>query len=156
MKVGFTCSSWDLLHAGHIILLREAKENCDYLIVGIHVDPSLERPEKNKPIESLEERIIKVDSIKYVDKFFTYETEEELLKYLTAKEKLIDVRFLGSDYLGKDFTGRDLDIDIYYHHRDHNYSSSDLRHRIITDYENAKYDIVRDTITRMSRSKYIE
>jgi len=146
MKVGFTCSCWDLLHAGHLLFLKEAKENCDYLIIGIHSDPSIDRPEKAKPVESLDERILRISSLKYVDEYFVYESERELLDYLKFKEKSIDIRFLGSDYLGKSFTGEELDIKIFYHHRDHEYSSTNLIKRIITNYENAKYDIVRDAI----------
>ncbi len=151
MKVGFTCSSWDLLHAGHILLLKEAKENCDYLILGIHSDPTIDRPQKNKPIESLEERILRVSSIKYVDNYFVYHTEADLYDYLLENEEGICIRFLGSDYKDQAFTGSDLDIDIFYHIRNHNYSSSNLRQRIIEGYEDNKSDVDTDIINGMSR-----
>ena len=125
--VGFTCSCFDLLHAGHIIMLQYAKARCDKLIVGLQTDPT-DRPEKNKPIQSLEERRIQLEAVKYVDKIFTYNTEEELYKKLLEIKP--DVRILGSDYIGKSFTGDDLDIKIYYHDRNHNYSTTNLRKKI--------------------------
>ena len=126
--VGFTCSCFDLLHAGHIIMLQYAKARCDKLIVGLQTDPTIDRPEKNKPIQSLEERRIQLEAVKYVDEIFTYDTEEELYKKLLDIKP--DVRILGSDYIGKSFTGDDLDIKIYYHERNHNYSSTNLRKKI--------------------------
>ena len=126
--VGFTCSCFDLLHAGHIIMLRYAKARCDKLIVGLQTDPTTDRPEKNKPIQSLEERWIHLEAVKYVDEIFEYTTEEELYKKLLFINP--DVRILGSDYIGKSFTGDDLDIEIYYHERKHNYSTTNLREKI--------------------------
>ena len=125
--VGFTCSCFDLLHAGHIIMLQYAKARCDKLIVGLQTDPT-DRPEKNKPIQSLEERRIQLEAVKYVDEVFTYSTEKDLYKNLLFINT--DVRILGSDYIGKSFTGDDLDIKIYYNDRSHNYSSTNLRQRI--------------------------
>ena len=129
--IGFTCSCFDLLHAGHIIMLQYAKARCDRLIVGLQTDPT-DRPEKNKPIQSLEERRIQLEAVKYVDEIFTYDTEEDLYKKLLDINP--DVRILGSDYIGKSFTGDDLDIKIYYHDRNHNYSTTNLREKIVSKY----------------------
>ena len=129
MKIGFTCSCFDLLHAGHILMLKDAKEQCDKLIVGLQTDPTIDRPlTKNKPIQSLRERKIQLEAVRYVDDIFVYETESDLIDLL----KLIkpDVRILGSDYKDESFTGDELNIPIYYHERNHNYSSSDLRKKI--------------------------
>ena len=108
-KVGVVFGAFDLLHAGHLHLLSEARKKCDYLIVGLHVDPSIERPEKNKPIESLLERQMRLRACKFVDHVFAYETENDILIYLKART--VDVRFLGSDYINnptKSITGKDL------------------------------------------------
>ncbi len=132
-KIGFTCGAFDLLHAGHIITLKECKENCDFLIVGLQTDPTLDRPEKNKPMESLKERRIRLEGCKYVDKIIVYDTEVTLYKIL---EKINpDIRFVGVDHKGKPFTGDDLSIKIYYNKRDHNYSSTNLRKKIINQYK---------------------
>ena len=129
--IGFTCSCFDLLHAGHILMLQDAKRQCDKLIVGLQTDPTIDRPDtKNKPIQSLEERRIQLEAIKYVDEIFTYDTEEDLYKKLLDIKP--DVRILGSDYIGKSFTGDDLDIKIYYHDRNHNYSTTNLRKKIVS------------------------
>lgn len=128
-KIGFTCSCFDLLHAGHILMLKDAKKQCDYLIVGLQTDPTIDRPkEKNKPIQSLEERKIQLKAVKYVDKIVIYNSEKDL--YQLLKRLNPDIRILGSDYKNKDFTGHNLDIKIYYHKRTHSYSSSDLKKRI--------------------------
>ena len=130
MKVGFTCSCFDLLHAGHILMLKDAKEQCDKLIVGLQTDPSIDRPlTKNKPIQSLRERKIQLEAVRYVDDIFVYETESDLIDLLKLVKP--NVRILGSDYKDKSFTGDDLNIQIYYHERDHDYSSSDLRKKIL-------------------------
>ena len=126
--IGFTCSCFDLLHAGHILMLQDAKARCDKLIVGLQSDPTIDRPEKNKPIQSFEERKIQLEAVKYIDEIFVYETEEDLYKKLLDIKP--DVRILGSDYIGKSFTGDDLDIQIYYHERKHNYSTTNLREKI--------------------------
>ena len=128
MVKGFTCSSFDLLHAGHILMLKDAKEQCDYLIVGLQIDPTIDRPEKNKPIQSYEERYIQLQAVKYIDEIFVYETEEDLYKKILYFNS--DIRILGSDYKGKSFTGDDLNIPIYYHERNHDYSTSNLRKEI--------------------------
>lgn len=127
-KVGFTCSCFDLFHAGHLMMLREAKEQCDYLIVGLQTDPTLDRPEKNKPIQSITERFIQLDGCKYVDEIVPYATEKDLLDILTSYP--IDVRILGEEYLSKDFTGKDLDTYFYFNKRRHGFSTTELRKRI--------------------------
>ena len=136
MKKGFTCSYFDLMHPGHIKMLQDARNQCDYLIVGLQTDPTIDRPKtKNKPIQTLEERQIMLSAVRFIDELMIYDTEDNLYKYL--KKNKPDIRILGSDYKGKDFTGKDLNIDIYYHKRDHNWSSTNLRKRII-DKENKK------------------
>ena len=130
--IGFTCSCFDLLHAGHILMLKDAKDQCDYLIVGLQTDPTIDRPKtKNKPIQSLKERKIQLEAVKYVDKIITYSTEDEL--YLLLQKINPDIRILGSDYKEKSFTGDNLNIKIYYHKRGHNFSSSNLRDEIINN-----------------------
>ena len=126
--IGFTCSCFDLLHAGHILMLKDAKNECDYLIVGLQIDPTIDRKEKNKPIQSLEERKIQLQAVKYIDEIIVYNSEKEL--YNLIKKINPDIRILGTDYINKDFTGKDLDIPIYYHKRNHNYSSSNLKKSI--------------------------
>lgn len=132
MKIGFTCSAFDLLHAGHVAMLREAKSQCDYLICGIQNDPSLDRLEKNKPIQSVVERYIQLSAVKYVDEIIPYNTEEDLKDILLTYP--INVRILGSEYLHQDFTGKEIcqkrGISLYFNSRDHNFSSSDLRKRV--------------------------
>ena len=136
MKKGFTCSCFDLLHAGHAKMLQDARNQCDYLIVGLQTDPTVDRPDtKNKPIQTLEERQIMLSAIRFVDEIVIYTTEGQLYEYL--RDNPPDVRILGTDYKGKDFTGKDLDIDIYYHKRDHDWSTTNLRKRIAKE-ENKK------------------
>lgn len=128
LRRGFTCGAMDLLHAGHVLMLKECRSQCDYLIVGLQTDPSLDRPEKHKPIQSLEERRIQLEGCRYVDEVVVYETEADLITLL--KKIKPDVRFLGADWKGKKFTGYDLPIPVLFNSRDHGYSSSDLRARI--------------------------
>lgn len=132
MKIGFTCSSFDLLHAGHILMLEDAKKHCDYLIVGLQTNPSIDRDYKRKPFQTIVERQIQLSAVKYVDEIIIYETEADLLEILTTRH--IDIAILGSDYVGKDFTGKSLyesrGTEIYYHPRNHGYSSTDLVKRI--------------------------
>jgi glycerol-3-phosphate cytidylyltransferase len=132
MKVGFTCSTFDLLHAGHIQMLREAKENCDYLIVGLQMDPSVDRPEKNSPVQTIVERYTQLKGVSYVDEIIPYGTEIDLNDILTMYH--IDVRLLGEEYREKDFTGKDIckkrGIQLHFNKRDHRFSSSDLRRRV--------------------------
>lgn len=130
MIIGFLASSFDLgPHAGHMAMLKEAKQNCARLIIGLHVNPKAERDHKNKPIPSLSERFITLSGCKYVDQIIPYETEEELLELLRLL--MPDIRFLGSDYEGKDFTGKELPILVHYCDRLHNISSSRLRKQIL-------------------------
>tara|TARA_Y100001963_G_scaffold69845_1_gene97267 strand:- start:311 stop:826 length:516 start_codon:yes stop_codon:yes gene_type:complete len=136
-KVGFTCGAFDLLHTGHVLMLEEAKSVCDYLIVGVQSDPSIDRPGKNKPIQSYKERLIMVHGIKFVDEVVTYETEAELLEILKDLEP--DIRILGEDHKGKPFTGDDLPFEIYFNSRDHDWSTSNLRKRVYES-EKAKVD----------------
>ena len=139
-KIGFTASAFDLLHAGHILMLEEAKTVCDYLIVALQINPNTDRPGKRKPIQSVVERQIQLEAVKYVDKVVVYETEQDLLNLL--KILPIDIRIIGEDYLGKDFTGREYclsnGIQIYYNKRAHEFSSTELISRI-KSYENTKY-----------------
>lgn len=133
MKKGLTASTFDLLHTGHILMLKEAKEQCDYLVCALHVDPSLERETKNKPIQSLYERFIQLKAVCYVDEIIPYETEKELETILRTEN--IDVRIIGEDYREKNFTGDYLcysenTMELYYNKRKHNYSSTELRKRI--------------------------
>ena len=130
-KVGITASCFDLFHAGHVLMLQEAKDHCDYLIVALQTDPTIDRPEKNKPIQSVYERFVQVSACHYVDEIIPYSTEEDLLNLLSAQMTRIDVRIIGEEYKDKDFTGKYLDMEIYYNKRRHNYSSTDLRKRIM-------------------------
>lgn len=125
MIKGFTCGVLDLLHPGHLLMLKECKAQCDFLIVGLQINA---RPGKEKPIETFEERMIRLQSCKYVDKILNYDTEEDL--YNLLKELRPDIRFLGDDHRGKSFTGDDLPIKVIYNSRDHDYSSTNLRARI--------------------------
>lgn len=131
MKIGFTCSAFDLLHAGHILMLQEAKTQCDYLIVGLQIDPSIDRPEKNAPIQSITERYIQLKAVKYVDEIIPYATEDDLKNLLLALP--IDIRFLGEEYKDKIFTGRDIPNHLSickFNSRRHKFSTSELRMRI--------------------------
>ena len=126
--IGFTCGSFDLMHAGHVLMLKEAKEVCEFLVVGVQEDPSIDRDNKNKPIQTYEERIEMVQACKYVNEVVLYKTEKDL--YGLLKEMKPDVRIVGSDWKGKKFTGYDLDIEVYYNKREHNYSTTNLRRRV--------------------------
>ena len=126
--IGFTCGSFDLMHTGHMLMLKEAQEVCEFLVVGVQEDPTVDRKNKNNPIQSYEERIEMVKSCKYVNEVVLYKTEEDL--YGLLKEIKPDVRIIGSDWKGKKFTGYDLDIEVYYNKREHDYSTSSLRKRV--------------------------
>jgi len=132
MKVGFTCSTFDLLHAGHVQMLREAKDQCDYLICGLQVDPSIDRAEKNAPIQTVVERYTQLKAVRYVDEIIPYGTEKDLEDILTMYN--IDVRIIGEEYRDGKFTGRAIcakrDIELYFNKRDHRFSTSDLRKRV--------------------------
>lgn len=132
--IGFTASCFDLLHSGHITMLQEAKSICDHLIVGLQVDPSVDRPEKNKPIQTLMERQIQLNAVKYVDEVVCYSTEDELLHLLAALP--IDVRIIGEEYKGKKFTGFDYPINVHFNKRYHNWSTTRLRQLILDSSEN--------------------
>jgi glycerol-3-phosphate cytidylyltransferase len=132
-KIGFTCSTFDLLHAGHITMLEEAKHHCEYLIVGLQTDPTIDRPnEKNPPIQSLIERQIQLAAVKYVDEIICYQTESELEDLLLTLP--INVRILGVEYKDKEFTGKDIanqrGIELIFNKRDHSFSSTSLRKRV--------------------------
>ena len=127
-KIGFTCGAFDLLHAGHVVMLKEARENCDHLIVGLQTDPTIDRQEKNQPVQSVYERFTQLSAIKYVDEVIPYDTERSLIDLLESTP--INVRFIGEDYIDKSFTGDDLPIKIYYTNRKHSFSSSGLRQRV--------------------------
>ena len=129
-KVGVTVGAFDLCHAGHILMFKEAKEVCDYLVVGLHSDPTIDRPEKHKPIMSLEERKIILQAIKYIDEIFEYDTEAQLYEILKKNELGIDIRIIGVDWKGKAYTGYDLPIEMYFNTRDHGFSTTELRRRI--------------------------
>lgn len=133
MKVGITFSAFDLLHAGHIGMLREARANCDYLIVGLQTDPTIDRPtEKNKPVQTLVERYAQLNALKFVDEIVPYQTEEDVIDILELFQ--IDVRFLGEEYREKEFTGKDVcrkrGIELHFNKRDHRFSTSGLRKRV--------------------------
>ena len=132
MKVGITFSTFDLFHAGHIKMLEEAKSKCDYLIVGLQLDPSLDRPEKNKPTQSIVERYVQVRSCKYIDEVVPYVTEQDLVDILSSFK--IDLRIIGEEYKESNFTGKDYcekkGIEIYYNKREHRFSSSALRKQV--------------------------
>ena len=140
MKKGITFSSFDLIHPGHIVMLKDCKTVCDYLMVGVQSDPTIDRKlsndsyskisgkKKNSPIQTLEERLIMIKAIKYIDEVFVYETEKDLYKWLLTN--IWNVRILGSDWEGKKFTGYDIKGEVYFHKRDHNWSTTSLRKRL--------------------------
>lgn len=132
MKIGITCSTFDLLHAGHVLMLEECKLHCDYLIVALQTDPTIDRPKKNRPIQSLVERYLQLDAVKWVDKIIPYSTEAELEELFLSLR--LHVRIIGSDYEGKDFTAKGIctrrNIKIVYNQREHHYSSTALRRAV--------------------------
>ena len=132
MKYGITFSSFDLLHAGHVQMLREAKEQCDYLICGLQMDPSLDRTDKNSPVQTVVERYTQLNAIQYVDEIIPYNNEKDVEDILTMYH--IDVRILGEEYKELDFTGKDIckkrGISLYFNKREHRFSTSDLRKRV--------------------------
>ena len=133
MKIGITFSSFDLFHTGHVAMLKEARANCDHLMVGLQTDPTADRPEKNKPIQSVFERYVQLEGCKYVDQIIPYSTEKELEDILLTYK--IDVRFIGEEYKQNEFTGKQLCVDkgieLYYNKRQHSFSSTNLRTRIV-------------------------
>jgi glycerol-3-phosphate cytidylyltransferase len=133
MKTGITFSAFDLMHTGHSLMLKECKENCDYLIVGLLTDPTIDRPHKNKPVQTLFERYTLLSSNKYIDEIIPYSTEKELEQILLSI--VPDIRFIGEDYTDKDFTGKTIclenGIDLFFNKRKHEFSSTSLRKKII-------------------------
>ena len=128
-KIGFTCSTFDLFHAGHIVMLKEAKSLCDYLVVGLLVDPTKDRPDsKNKPVQSIFERYIQVSSCKYVDEVIPFESEQDLVDMILTINP--DIRIVGEEYKDKEHTGKGL-CNIHYNKRRHSFSTSELRERVI-------------------------
>ena len=135
MKKGITFGAFDLFHAGHILMLEEAKSVCDYLIVCIQSDPSVDRKEKNKPVQSVVEREIQVSACKYVDEVLIYDTEQDLLEIIETIDW--DLRIIGEEYKDKEFTGRKRTLDkCYFNKRPHNFSSSELRNRVSKEHFN--------------------
>ena len=133
--VGFTCSTFDLLHAGHILMLAESKSICDYLIVGLQIDPSIDRPNvKNKPVQSIVERFVQLSAVKFVDEIIVYQTEKDLEDMLMFLP--ITIRIIGEEYKDKEFTGKQIceqrSIQIYYNQRKHSFSTTELRNRVAT------------------------
>ena len=132
MKIGITFSAFDLLHAGHIKMLEEARRQCDYLIVGLQTDPTIDRPDKNRPTQTVVERYIQLKGCRFVDEIVPYATEQDLEDIL--KSFKIDVRIIGEEYREKQFTGREYceykGIEFYYNKRDHRFSSSSLRREV--------------------------
>jgi glycerol-3-phosphate cytidylyltransferase len=131
-RIGITCSTFDLFHAGHVIMLEEAKRQCDYLIAAIQTDPTIDRTTKNMPVQSIIERQIQVSACKHVDEIIVYSTEKELEDIFMSLP--IDVRIMGEEYRDTEFTGKAIcekrKIEIYFNKRDHYFSSSDLRTRV--------------------------
>jgi glycerol-3-phosphate cytidylyltransferase len=135
LKIGITFSTFDMLHAGHIAMLSEAKNHCDYLIAGLQTDPTIDRPDsKNPPVQSIVERQIQLSATRFVDEIVVYQTEQDLIDLLLILP--VDVRILGVEYENKDFTGKkecwDREIELVYNGRDHSFSSSSLRKRVAT------------------------
>lgn len=133
LKIGITFSQFDLLHAGHIAMLAEAKEHCDYLIVGLQNDASWDRPDKNSPVQSIVERQIQLSAVRFVDEIVVYNTEKDLEDILLTLP--LDIRILGEEYMQKEFTGRAIceqrGIELVFNRRDHSFSSSGLRQRVV-------------------------
>jgi len=147
MKIGITCSTFDLFHAGHVKMLEEAHQHCDYLICALQTDPTIDRPEKNSPVQSIVERYIQLDGCKWVDQIIPYATEKDLEDIFASFN--LDVRILGDEYALKNFTARDIcetrGIELVFNTRDHGFSSSELRSRIFKEeykkYQNSHVDI---------------
>ena len=152
MKIGFNCSSFDMFTAGHVTMLRQEKELCDYLKVALQVDPTIDRPGiKNKPVQSIYERYVQLQACKYVDEILVYSTEYDLLQLIMTQT--INVRFLSEEYLNRDFTGKQYctenGIELVYHKRRHDFSSSELRARTAR-LENSKETILKEVLPQYS------
>lgn len=160
MKVGITFSCFDLLHAGHVIMLEEAKSKCDYLIVGLQTNPQIDRPDKSKPIQSVFERYSQLKACKFVDEIIPYETEDDLIDILQSRN--IHIRIIGSDYFGQQFTGREYckesNIEIHYNSRKHRFSSSALKASVIKNNikgsESISYPV--DNIPHTGSASYVQ
>ena len=153
MKIGFNCSSCDLFHAGHVTMMKMEKQLCDYLIVALQVDPTIDRPGvKNKPVQSVYERYVQLQGCKYVDEILVYETEADLLNLLQTQN--IDVRFLSEEYKDRDFTGKqyciDNGIELFFHLRRHQYSSTELRNRVYTLEKKKRDEKIEDQVEQYS------
>ena len=129
--VGITAGAFDLFHAGHVLMLKDASNQCDHLIVALQTDPSIDRKEKNKPVQSMYERFVQLDACKYVDEIIPYETEDDL--YALIMNNNIDLRIIGNEYRNEDFTAREIGIEIYYNARNHKWSTTELRERILDE-----------------------
>ena len=129
--VGITAGAFDLFHAGHVLMLKDASNQCDHLIVALQTDPSIDRKEKNKPVQSMYERFVQVDACKYVDEIIPYETEDDL--YALIMNNNIDLRIIGNEYAGEDFTAIEAGLEIYYNVRNHQWSTTELRERILNE-----------------------
>ena len=142
MKVGITTSTFDLFHVGHVKMLEEAKTKCDFLIVGLQLDSSFDRPEKNNPPQSIIERYVQLNGCKFVDEIVPYVNEGDLMDILTSFK--IDIRIIGEEYKNKSFTGKDFckkkGIKIYYNKREHRFSSSNLREQVMKSEERKKFN----------------
>jgi len=142
LKIGITCSQFDLLHAGHIAMLSEAKQHCDYLIAALQTDANLDRPNKNSPVQTIVERQIQLSACRFVDEIVVYQTEKDLEDILLTLP--IDIRILGIEYIDKEFTGKSIceqrGIELIYNSRDHSFSSSSLRKRVVES-ENRKFTV---------------
>ena len=152
MKIGFNCSSFDLLTAGHVTMMRQEKELCDYLKVALQVDPTIDRPGiKNKPVQSIYERYVQLQACKYADEIVVYSTEYDLLQLIMTQT--MHIRFLSEEYLNRDFTGKQYcienGIELYYHKRQHDFSSSELRSRTAR-LENSKEAILKEVLPQYS------
>jgi glycerol-3-phosphate cytidylyltransferase len=136
MRVGITFGAFDLCHAGHVLMFKECKQHCDFLIAGLQTDPSMERQHKNKPVQSLFERYVQLGACKYIDEIVPYVYEYEIEQILRSTK--IDIRFIGADYIGKEYTAKeyclDNNIEIYFNNRDHGFSTTELRKRIENTY----------------------
>ena len=141
LKIGITFSTFDLLHAGHIAMLAEAKNHCDYLIAGLQTDPTIDRASKNSPVQSIVERQIQLAAVRYVNEVVVYQTEQDLIDLLLILP--LDVRILGTEYKDREFTGKveceSRGIELIYNGRDHSFSSSNLRKRVVeAEYKKGK------------------
>lgn len=146
--IGITCSAFDLFHAGHIKMLEEARKHCDYLIAALQTNPTIDRPEKNKPVQSVVERYVQLDACKCVDKIIPYETEKDLEDIFSSFN--IDVRIIGEEYKNKEFTARRIcerrEIKIAFNTRDHGFSSTELRKRIHNEESKFGVKVTQDKI----------